>query len=125
VVDCLKGLFLSSEKQKSLRSGVRAAALVRTTTFAHKGQGLDGHLAGEEFAHEARNKTQPERFVDAEVAGNFLQLQPRRILQLARQGKLPACPIGDGIRKVWRFRLSELTTAMLHSRQRSHVPEEI
>ena len=34
-------------------------------------------------------------------------------------------PIGDGVRKVWRFRLSELTSAMLHSRQRSHVPEEI
>jgi hypothetical protein len=32
---------------------------------------------------------------------------------------------GDGIRKVWRFRLSELTAAMLHPRQRSHVPEEI
>ena len=67
----------------------------------------------------------PEPFVDAEQAGRFLQLQPRRVLQLARQGKLPAYPIGDGARKVWRFRLSELTGAMLHSRQRSHVPEEI
>jgi hypothetical protein len=69
--------------------------------------------------------SQPEPFVDAEEAGNFLQLQPRRVLQLARQGKLPAYPLGDGIRKVWRFRLSELALAMLHSRQRSHVPEEI
>jgi hypothetical protein len=122
----LEGLFLSSEKQKSLRSGgVGAAALVRTTTLARKGQGLDGHLAGEEFAHEARNRTPPEPFVDAEEAGNFLQLQPRRLLQLARQGKVPAYPIGDGTRKVWRFRLSDLASAMLHSRQRSHVPEEI
>src|SRR4029453_8838628 len=32
---------------------------------------------------------QPEPFVDAEQAGNFLQLQPRRVLQLARQGKIP------------------------------------
>jgi hypothetical protein len=125
VVDCLKGFFLSSEKQKSLRSGVRAAALVRTTTLAHKGPGWDGHPADAEFAHEARNRTQPEPFVDAEEAGNFLQLQPRRLLQLARQGKLPAYPIGDGTRKVWRFRLSDLASAMLHSRQRSHVPEEI
>jgi hypothetical protein len=69
--------------------------------------------------------TQQEPFVDAEQAGIFLQLQPRRVLQLARQRKLPAYPIGDGMRKVWRFRLSELATAMLHSRQRSHVPEEI
>jgi hypothetical protein len=66
-----------------------------------------------------------EPFVNAESAGDFLQLQPRRVLQLARQGRLPAYPIGDGPRKVWRFRLSELAAAMLHSRQRSHVPEEI
>jgi hypothetical protein len=69
--------------------------------------------------------TPPEPFVDAEKAGDFLQLQPRRVLQLARQGKLPAYSIGAGPRKIWRFRLSELATAMLHSRQRSHVPEEI
>jgi hypothetical protein len=63
-----------------------------------------------------------EPFVDAEEAGRFLHLRPRRVLQLARQGKLPAYPLGSGTRKVWRFRLSELTTAMLHSAQRSHVP---
>ena len=65
-----------------------------------------------------------EPFLDAEQAADFLKLQPRRVLQLARQGKLPGYPLGDGIRKVWRFRLSELAAAMLHSRQRSHVPEE-
>jgi hypothetical protein len=63
-----------------------------------------------------------EPFVDAEQAGKFLRLQPRRVLQLARQGKLPGYPLGNGIRKVWRFRLSELAAAMLHSGQRSHVP---
>jgi hypothetical protein len=68
--------------------------------------------------------TQPEPFVDAEQAAKFLQLRPRRVLQLARKGKIPAYPIGDGLRKVWRFRLSELAAAMLHSGQRSHVPEE-
>jgi len=67
----------------------------------------------------------PEPFVDARQAGDFLQLRPRRVLQLARQGRIPAYPIGEGIRKVWRFRLSDLASAMLHSRQRSHVPEEI
>jgi hypothetical protein len=65
-----------------------------------------------------------EPFVDANRAGEFLQLERRRVLQLARAGKLPAYPIGDGVRKVWRFRLSELATAMLHSGQRSHLPEE-
>ena len=68
---------------------------------------------------------QPEPFVDAFEAGRFLQLPRRRVLQLARQGIIPAYPIGNGIRRIWRFRLSELSAAMLHSRQRSHVPEEI
>lgn len=81
-----------------------------------------------EFANfddtKPQDLSQPEPFVDAEKAGRFLCLHPRRVLQLARQGKLPAYPIGDGIRRVWRFRLSELALAMLHSRQRSHVPEE-
>jgi Helix-turn-helix domain len=70
-------------------------------------------------------ESQPEPFVDAEEAGAFLRLPRRRVLQLARRGKIPAYPIGDGRRKIWRFRLSELAAAMLHSRQRSHVPEEI
>ena len=42
----------------------------------------------------------PEPFVDAQHAGNFLQLSRRRVLQLARQGKLPAYPIGKGVRRV-------------------------
>ena len=93
-----------------------------TTTLAWKGPASD--RAGEVLAYDARDVTSLEPFVDAEQAANFLRLQPRRVLQLARQGKIPAYPIGDGTRKIWRFRLSELATAMLHSRQRSHVPEE-
>lgn len=87
--------------------------------------GHNPEILDSDTADDVKDRTEPEPFVDAEQAGNFLQLQPRRVLQLARQGKLPAYPIGDGTRKVWRFRLSDLATAMLHSRQRSHVPEEI
>ncbi|HTS57052.1 MAG TPA: hypothetical protein VMH03_05860 [Terriglobales bacterium] len=36
----------------------------------------------------------------------------RRILELARAGKLPGHPIGDGARRVWRFRLSELAATV-------------
>lgn len=53
-----------------------------------------------------------EGFVDADEAGKFLFLNRRRILELARAGKLPGHPIGDGTRRVWRFRLSELATAV-------------
>ena len=54
----------------------------------------------------------PENFVDADEAGKFLSLNRRRILELARARKLPGHPIGDGVRRVWRFRLSELAAAV-------------
>ncbi len=53
-----------------------------------------------------------EGFVDADVAGDFLSLNRRRILELARAGKLPGHPIGEGARRVWRFRLSEIADAV-------------
>jgi hypothetical protein len=53
-----------------------------------------------------------EGFVDADEAGKFLSLTRRRILELARAGKLPGHPIGHSSRHVWRFRLSELAAAI-------------
>ena len=58
------------------------------------------------------NPETPERFVDADEAATFLSLTRRRVLDLVRARKLPGHPIGDGSRRVWRFRLSELATAM-------------
>jgi integrase len=45
----------------------------------------------------------PEPFVDAVRAATFLSIKPRRLLQLARSGELPAYPIGTGQRRVWVF----------------------
>jgi hypothetical protein len=53
-----------------------------------------------------------EPFVDAVEAAEFLRLRPRRVLELARRGVIPAYPLGDGQRRVWRFRLSELASAL-------------
>ena len=53
-----------------------------------------------------------ESFVDSDEAARFLSLNRRRILELARAGKPPGHPIGGGTRRVWRFRLSELATAI-------------
>ena len=53
-----------------------------------------------------------EPFVDGDRAAEFLSLTRRRILELARAGKLPGHPIGDGARRTWRFRLSELAAAV-------------
>jgi hypothetical protein len=52
------------------------------------------------------NPQTPEGFVDADEAARFLSLTRRRILELARAHRLPGHPIGDGARRVWRFRLS-------------------
>jgi hypothetical protein len=61
------------------------------------------------------NETQPEPFVDAVETGRFLQLRPRRVLELARQGVIPAYPLGTGSRRVWRFRLSEVAATLRSS----------
>ncbi len=53
-----------------------------------------------------------EPFVDANKAAEFLNLRPRRLLELAREGSIPAYPIGNGRRRIWRFRLSELASVL-------------
>ena len=55
---------------------------------------------------------QPEPFVDAQTAAEFLHITRRRMLDLARAGEIPAYPLGQGKRRVWRFRLSELACAL-------------
>jgi len=48
-----------------------------------------------------------EPYVDEHAIARFLQLSPRRILEMARSKEIPAHPIGH-TRKTWRFRLSEI-----------------
>ena len=60
--------------------------------------------------------TQPERFVDAAVASNFLCCSRKHLLNLARSGQVPAHPFGGGSRKSWLFRLSELAAFVLQSK---------
>jgi len=63
----------------------------------------------------SQSPPRPEAFVDAASAGEFLSLRPRRVLELARQGVIPAYPLGTGSRRVWRFRLSEVAAALRSS----------
>ena len=51
-----------------------------------------------------------EPFVDAQKAADFSNLRRRRLLELARAGSIPAHPIGDGQRRRWYFRLSEIAS---------------
>jgi hypothetical protein len=53
-----------------------------------------------------------EKFVDAVEASRFLSIKPRRVVELARAGYLPAYPLGTGRRRIWRFRLSEVAAAV-------------
>jgi Helix-turn-helix domain len=53
-----------------------------------------------------------ERFVDASDASTFLSISRKTLLTLARAGRIPAHPIGNGVRKIWRFRVSELARWM-------------
>jgi hypothetical protein len=62
-----------------------------------------------------------EGFVDADQAAKFLFLRRRRVLELARAGKLPGHPLGNAARRVWRFRLSELAAAV-SARGSSEIP---
>jgi hypothetical protein len=52
--------------------------------------------------------TQPEHFVDATVASEFLSITRKYLLKLSRLGIVPAHPLGIGSRRQWRYRISEL-----------------
>jgi hypothetical protein len=49
-----------------------------------------------------------ELFVEADEAALFLHYSERSVMQMARVGKIPAHPFGDGPRKRWFFLISEL-----------------
>ena len=53
-----------------------------------------------------------EPYVEADVAGPFIHMQPRMIQKLAREGRVSAHPRGDGQRRRWLFLLSELDAWM-------------
>ncbi len=55
----------------------------------------------------------PESFVDATRVAEHLGIKTRRVLEMARIGQLPAYPLGTGSRKTWRFRLSEVSAAIV------------
>lgn len=53
-----------------------------------------------------------EPFVTPEEAARFLRISPVTIKKMAREGQIPAHPIGNGLRKRWRFLISELASHM-------------
>lgn len=58
-----------------------------------------------------------QRFLDPEQAAAFLGgLNSRTVTRWAREGYLPAYPIGEGKRRLWRFLESDLERWMLSRR---------
>ena len=49
-----------------------------------------------------------EYFVDAFEIAVMIGLHPRTVQQMARDGLIPAYPLGEGKRKTWRFLRSEV-----------------
>ena len=69
----------------------------------------------------ALESASPERFVSADEAARFLSVTRRYVLELARSGIAGAYPIGTGSqRKIWVFRLSELSQAVMQKRPSIH-----
>jgi integrase len=69
-------------------------------------------LSSHQSGHPVSVGGEIELLVDADTAAEFLQVSPRRILDLARRGSLPGYPLGSGSRHLWRFRISELATSI-------------
>lgn len=63
-----------------------------------------------------------EAYRSAEDLAPFLQVHPKTILRMAREGKIPAHPFGDGERKRWRFLISEVDAWMRSRVPSSHHP---
>ena len=61
-----------------------------------------------------------EPFVDENVIARFLQMTPRRVLEMARKKEIPAHPIGH-TRKTWRFRLSEIDAHFSAPKKQAHA----
>src|SRR3989442_7472391 len=59
-------------------------------------------------AQQASQGRTHEPFVDADRSAEFLMITRRRVLEMARAGEIPAHAMGEGKRKMWRFRLPEL-----------------
>ena len=64
----------------------------------------------------------PEPYVGPDEAAAFLCIPRLTAIRMARAGKLPAHPMGDGRRRMWRFKLSELDRHMQQSGITSAIP---
>jgi len=56
-----------------------------------------------------------EPYVSVEKAAEYLDIAPKTLLEKARKGEVPAYPWGNGMRKMWRFKISQLFSSRMIS----------
>ena len=56
-----------------------------------------------EWSTSVKLTEEREPFVTPDEAARFLGISPVTVKKMAREGDVPAHPIGNGIRKRWRF----------------------
>ena len=54
-----------------------------------------------------------EPFVSAKDVGAFLNISPRTVTKMAREGRLPAHSVSGNSRRTWRFLLSEIKDTVI------------
>ena len=64
----------------------------------------------------------PESYVGPDQAAAFLNTNRLKVIRMARSGSLPAHPLGNGKRRQWRFKLSELDRHMQEGLNGAHPP---
>jgi hypothetical protein len=67
---------------------------------------LDGRLTLPNLSAVSQVFSEP--YVDAERAAAHLSISRKTLLRLARKGAVPGHGIGQGRKRMWRFRISEL-----------------
>ncbi len=85
---------------------------------------LTPSIAAQRTNRQLLHSMEPEPFVTAVEAAAFLRCAPVTVKRLAREGKIPAHSIQNGIRRRWRFLISELAISMKKevSSDRSSTP---
>jgi len=79
-----------------------------------------------DLSEASRSANAPEPYVDVKRAASYLAVAVKTLNEWARLEKIPAYPWGDGLRKTWRFKLSELDEWMqgrINSARRPPLPE--
>jgi len=65
---------------------------------------MNDHLASPNSAASSAGSVEFEPILTSEQAAAFLQIHPKTLQRMARQGRVPAYRVGD----LWRFRASDL-----------------